>query len=361
MRPLHEIDPSTFETVPVLKALNAATRQLAELKGKAATIPNQAILINTLAIQEAKDSSEIENIITTHDELFQGDLGGAGGLKPAAKEVLRYREALWQGFRGVTESGLLTNQTILAIQATLEQNEAGFRQVPGTALKNEQTGETVYTPPQEHQDIQSYMGDLERFINDPELSAIDPLIKMALIHHRFETIHPFYDGNGRTGRIVNVLYLVKERLLDIPTLYLSRYILQTKPDYYRLLQEVRTEENWADWILYILTAIERTAVQTIGSIGRIREALQDYKQRIRREHKFYSQDLINNLFTHPYTKIEFVRSDLKVSRVTATRYLDELCATGFLHKRKIGRTNYYINPALAGILSDPPQFLTGSR
>ncbi|MFK7851674.1 MAG: Fic family protein [Akkermansiaceae bacterium] len=357
MRPLHQIDPSTFETVPILKALNAATRQLAELKGKAATIPNQAILINTLAIQEAKDSSEIENIITTHDELFQGGSGDIASLKPAAKEVLRYREALWQGFRAVSESGLLTNQTILTIQATLEENEAGFRKVPGTALKNEQTGETIYTPPQDLREIESYMQDLESFINDPGLSAIDPLIKTALIHHRFESIHPFYDGNGRTGRIINVLYLIKEQLLAIPTLYLSRYILQTKADYYRLLQEVRTEEKWEDWILYILTAIERTALQTIETIGRIREALQDYKHRIRSEHKFYSQDLINNLFTHPYTKIDFIRQDLKVSRVTATRYLDELCATGFLNKRKIGRTNYYINPALAGILSNPPAFL----
>lgn len=355
MRPLYKIDPGTFETVPILKALNAATRQLAELKGKAATIPNEAILINTLAIQEAKDSSEIENIITTHDELFQGGSGDIARLNPAAKEVLRYREALWQGFRVVSASGLLTNQTILAIQATLEQNEAGFRKIPGTALKNEQTGETIYTPPQDLLQIESYMKDLECFINEPGLSAVDPLIKMALIHHRFETIHPFYDGNGRTGRIINVLYLVKENLLTIPTLYLSRYILHTKQDYYRLLQEVRTEESWSDWILYILTAIEHTALQTIETIARIREALQDYKHRIRSEHKFYSQDLINNLFTHPYTKIEFIRQDLKVSRITATRYLDELCATGFLQKRKIGRTNYYINPALADILSNPPQ------
>jgi len=355
MHPLHQLDPNTFETVPILKALNTTTRQLAELKGIAATIPNQAILINTLAIQEAKDSSEIENIITTHDELFQEDLSTKSIRKPAAKEVLRYREALWQGFRSVKKSDLLTNQTILNIQAILEHNEAGFRKVPGTALKNEQTGETIYTPPQDQLEIQSLMQDLESFINDPKLSSLDPLIKMALIHHRFESIHPFYDGNGRTGRILNVLFLVKEQLLDIPTLYLSRYILQTKQDYYRLLQEVRTQNNWQEWILYILTAIERTSLQTIDTIAQIKEALQDYKQRIRSEHKFYSQDLINNLFTHPYTKIEFIRRDLKVTRVTATRYLDKLCATGFLNKRKIGTTNYYINPALAKILSNPPQ------
>lgn len=356
MQPLQQLDFTRFETVPILKRLNSASRQLAELKGKAASIPNQAILINTLAIQEAKDSSEIENIITTHDELFQEDLSPKSRLKPAAKEVLRYREALWQGFHAIRQDELLTNHTILHIQGLLEQNNAGFRRVPGTALKNDLTGETIYTPPQDKQEIEQLMQELEAFINDPALSSVDPLIKMALIHHRFESIHPFYDGNGRTGRILNVLYLVKERLLDIPTLYLSRYILQTKQDYYRLLQLVRTEDAWEDWIAYLLTAVEKTSVHTIDTITRIKAAFQDYKQRIRAEHKFYSQDLINNLFTHPYTKIEFIQQDLKVSRVTAARYLDELCATGFLVKHKVGRTNFYINPPLADILSNPPNF-----
>jgi len=200
------------------------------------------------------------------------------------------------------------------------------------------------------------MHDLEAFINDPQISSVDPLIKMALIHHRFESIHPFYDGNGRSGRIINVLYLVKEGLLDIPTLYLSRYILQTKQDYYRLLQEVRTDDAWEKWIDYILTAIEQTSIQTIDTISRIKSAFQDYNQLIRKQHRFYSQDLINNLFNHPYTKIEFIQQDLNVSRVTATRYLDELCDTGFLAKHKIGRTNYYVNPPLADTLSNPPDF-----
>lgn len=356
MSPLQQLDRNRFETVSILKKLNAATRQLAELKGKAATIPNQAILINTLAIQEAKDSSEIENIITTHDELFQEDLSPNSRLKSAAKEVLRYRQALWEGFQGIQQNGLLTNQAILEIQSTLEQNNAGFRRVPGTELKNEQTGETVYTPPQDQREIQQLMNDLESFINKPDLCPLDPLIKMALIHHRFESIHPFYDGNGRTGRIINVLYLVKEELLHIPALYLSRYILQTKQDYYRLLQAVRTEDAWEEWIEYILTAVEQTSRHTIDTITRIKFAFQDYKQRIRKEHKFYSQDLINNLFTHPYTKIEFIINDLKVSRVTATRYLEQLCANGFLQKRKIGRTNFYINPALTEIFTNSPKF-----
>ncbi|MGC6467367.1 MAG: Fic family protein [Akkermansiaceae bacterium] len=352
---LHQLDFSRFETVSILKRLNSATRQLAELKGVAATIPNQAILINTLAIQEAKDSSEIENIITTHDELFQEDLSLKSGLKPAAKEVLRYREALWEGFREIQKTGLLTNQTVLKIQATLEQNNAGFRRLPGTTLQNEHTGETVYTPPQDLREIETLMQDLELFINGSQQVEVDPLIKMALIHHRFESIHPFYDGNGRTGRIINVLYLVKEDLLVIPSLYLSRYILQSKQDYYRLLQAVRTEDAWEDWIEYLLTAIEHTARHTLETVRQIKTAFLDYKKRIRSQHRFYSHDLINNLFTHPYTKIDFLRQDLKVTRTTATRYLEILCDTGFLHKRKIGRTNYYINPKLAQILSNPPQ------
>ncbi len=173
---------------------------------------------------------------------------------------------------------------------------------------------------------------------------------MALIHHQFESIHPFYDGNGRTGRIVNVLYLVKEGLLDIPVLYLSSHIVRTKDDYYRLLQTVRVEDRWEDWVLYMLEVVEQTAVQAIATIQAIKTALLDYKHRIRAEYKFYSQDLINNLFTHPYTKIEFVQRDLQVSRITATKYLEALTEGGFVQKQKMGRGNYYVNIALNAIL-----------
>jgi Fic family protein len=194
------------------------------------------------------------------------------------------------------------------------------------------------------------MTDLERFINDGELFEVDPLIKMALIHHQFESIHPFYDGNGRTGRIVNVLFLVKEGLLDIPVLYLSQFIVRNKRMYYDLLQRVRLEDVWEEWVLYMLEAVEVTAGRTLQTVLGIKAALMDYKHRIREQHKFYSQDLINNLFSHPYTKIEFLQRDLQVSRMTATRYLDALTETGFLMKRKIGRSNYYINLALNEIL-----------
>jgi len=327
---------------------------LAELKGIAASIPNQGILINTLGLQEAKDSSEIENIVTTHDELFKDDVLPEAFANPAAKEVLRYRQALRLGYEQVRATGLMTTNHIIAIQAELERNNAGLRKLPGTALKNA-GGETVYLPPQHPDEIVTLMRDLERFINESEIFAVDPLIKMALIHHQFESIHPFYDGNGRTGRILNVLYLVKEGLLDVPVLYLSSHIVRTKADYYRLLQTVRDNDTWEEWVLYMLEAVEHTAAQTITTIHAIKSALFDYKHRIRADFKFYSQDLINNLFTHPYTKIEFVQRDLKVSRLTATKYMDALNEAGFVQKQKIGRSNYYVNRALSQILQSNPR------
>lgn len=346
---LHALSTARFETSAILKKLASASRQLAELKGVASSIPQQSILINTLSIQEAKDSSEIENIVTTHDELFQDDLGPGSSLSPSAKEVLRYRQALWAGFDRVRETGFITTNHILEIQAALEQNHAGFRKVPGTVLKDG-AGRVIYTPPQDPDTIISLMADLERFMNDSAHFDADPLIKMALIHHQFESIHPFYDGNGRTGRILNVLYLVSQRLLESPVLYLSRHIVRTKADYYRLLQAVRTQDAWEEWVIYLLTAVEETATDTVSTILQIKAALMDYKHRIRAGYKFYSQDLINNLFSHPYTKIEFIERDLKVSRLTATRYLELLTAGGFLKKQKIGRTNYFINPTLTSIL-----------
>jgi len=348
--PLTNLDPARFDLPQILKRLAAASRQLAELKGVAASMPNQGILINTLGLQEAKDSSAIENIVTTHDELFRDAAFPEAATEAATKEVARYRQALRIGFEAVRDSGLLTNNHILQIQAALEQNNAGFRKLPGTALKGP-GGRVVYTPPQEPSHIQQLMTDLERFINENELFDADPLIKMALMHHQFESIHPFYDGNGRTGRILNVLYLVKHELLDIPVLYMSRHLVRTKSDYYRLLQAVRDDDRWEDWVLYMLSAVEKTAREGIATIQGIKSLLLDYKHRIRAEHRFYSQDLINNLFSHPYTKIEFIQNDLNVSRLTATRYLDLLTGSGFLTKQKVGRNNYYINVPLVQILT----------
>jgi Fic family protein len=367
LQPLTRLQPSWFEAPAVLKRAVTAGRKLAELKGLAASMPNQAILINTLALQEAKDSSAIENIVTTHDELFRASTYPDRFASAAAKEVRHYVQALRVGYGLVQQTGLLTANHMLAIQAELEQNNAGFRKLPGTTLKN-QHGAVVYTPPQDPARVVALMSDLERFINDDGVFDADPLIKMAIAHHQFESIHPFYDGNGRTGRIVNVLYLVNKGLLDTPVLYLSSAIVRSKPDYYRLLQAVREEakkaeeadaparleEVWQEWVLYLLAAVETTAQQTIRTVTDIKTALFDYKHRIRADFKFYSQDLINNLFMHPYTKIEFVERDLKVSRLTATKYLDALAGAGFVQKVKVGRSNYYVNLALNAVLTRAP-------
>lgn len=350
LRSLSTLDLGRFDSPAILKRLATASRQLAELKGVAASIPNQAILINTLGMQEAKDSSAIENIVTTHDELFRDAVLPEGAGSATAKEVLRYRQALRVGFDAVLGSRLLTVNDILRMQQQLERNDAGFRRLPGTALKDG-AGQIVYTPPQDPDAIVALMTDLERFINDDTAFELDPLIKMALIHHQFESIHPFYDGNGRTGRIINVLYLVKQGLLDTPVLYMSRHIVRTKPDYYRLLQDVRERNAWEAWVIYMLTAVEEAARDGIATIGAVRGALLEMKRRIRESFRFYSQDLINNLFTHPYTKIRFVADDLSVSRLTATKYLEALTASGFLVKQRVGRSNYYINVALNAILT----------
>lgn len=341
------------DTPTILKALIPAHRQLAELKGVVKSIPNENILLSTLTLQEAKDSSEIENIITTQDALYkhtlQTDLGNL-----ATKEVSNYSSGLRVGYQAVKNTGLLTLNTLLEIQATLENNQAGFRKVTGTVLKNEQTGEVVYTPP-EPQHIPQLMDNLEQLINrEQQTEDIDPLVTMAIIHHQFESIHPFYDGNGRTGRIINILYLIKAGLLDSPVLYLSRYINHSKDEYYRLLQETRDTENWESWIIYMLKGIEQTAAHTIRLIEAIKQLLQKQKHEIRNHFKFYSQDLINNIFHHPYTKVYFLERDMKVSRATATRYLDALAKHGILEKQKLGRENYYLNKELVDLLFNIP-------
>ncbi len=340
-----------IETKAVLKKLTLAHRALAELKGIAATMPNEAILINTLALQEAKDSSAIENIITTQDDLFRSDLASRMFVTIAAKEVHFYADALRVGFEQVKVQGLLTNNQILQIQAIIEENSAGFRKLPGTALKDGR-GNVVYMPPQGAQEVAALMGNLEQFINDDALCDWDSLTKMAVIHHQFESIHPFYDGNGRTGRIINILYLVQQGLLKIPVLYLSRYINQNKAEYYRLLQVVRDDEKaWEDWVLFMLEGVEQTARQTIELVEAITHLMQVMKQQIRSElPKIYSQDLLNNLFRHPYTKIEFVVDELKITRKTAAKYLDELVEIGVLQKQRIVKDNFYLNIGLYELL-----------
>lgn len=342
------------ETKAVLKSLPATHAALAELKGIASTIPNQIILINTLGLQEAKDSSAIENIITTHDELYKSELNIDSYKSLEAKEVQNYISALKKGFELTQNKGFITSGIIIEIQKELEGNNAGFRRLPGTALKNSSTGETIYTPPQDIDEINRLMSNLERFINDPSMCDYDPLVKMAIIHYQFESIHPFYDGNGRTGRIINILYLILEKLLNVPILYMSKSIIENKSNYYRLLQQLRDDENWEEWILFMVQAVEKTSRETIELIIQIRELMMNYKHKLRDNYKFYSQDLLNNLFKHPYTKIEFVVSDLKVSRITAANYLNKLAEDGLLRKERIGTGNYYVNEPLFKLLSTRP-------
>jgi Fic family protein len=341
-----------LETKAVLKKLTQAHRALAELKGIITSIPNQSILLETLTLREARESSAIENIISTFDEVYQSNLISNIFASPAAKEVHQYAAALKKGFQFVKQHKLLTNNHILQIQEVVEQNSAGFRKLPGTKLMNDKTGKVVYTPPQDLDTIISLMNNLETFINDDKMMEADPLIKMAIIHHQFESIHPFYDGNGRTGRIINILYLVQKGLLHLPVLYLSQYIIKHKSDYYRLLQEVREEGEWEEWILFMLNGIEKTAAASVTLITSLKELMQHYKQQIRSNHsKLYSQDLLNNLFKYPYTKIEFLQNDLQISRSTAIRYLDTLVKAGFLTKHKVGRDNFFLNTKLFELLA----------
>lgn len=349
--------PGATETVEVLREAARAHRYLAELKGRAGTIPNQGILIDTLSLQEAKASSEIENIVTTQDELFQTSLFPDHPASPAAKEVALYNNALKCGFDSLHRTqGLLTNNTIIEMFRILKRTTDGFRRTPGTALKNEINGEIVYVPPQAGDDVLRHMTALERFINQPGDDAIDPLVRMAIVHHQFESIHPFSDGNGRIGRIINVLYLTQQGLLEIPILYLSRYITAHKGDYYRLLQSVRDTGDWEPWLIYMLRAVGSTAGGTLRLIEGIKILMADQKNRLRTDYpRLYSQDLLNNLFRHPYTRIEFIQNDLGVTRQTAASYLDRLAKGGMLVKHQAGRNNYYINAPLVQLLTQGEQ------
>lgn len=344
-----------FETKEVLRQLTLASRALAELNGVAQKIPNENILLSSLVLQEALDSSAVENIVTTSDELYQADLDIKGHvINAATKEVLNYRQAMQKGFMLVRNNKLLTLKEIKAIQQELENNSAGFRTMPGTILKSSH-GETIYMPPQDGNDVLKYMTNLEQYINNPSIHEVDPLIKMAIIHHQFESIHPFYDGNGRTGRIIAILYLVTNDLLDLPILYLSRYITHNKAEYYKLIQAIRdcvpdNHANWIDWIIFILKGIEETAKDTIRLVNNISDLMAQFKSILRPAFgQQYKHELLNNLFFHPYTKIEFMEKDMLVQRKTATKYLDKIVSLGLLDKVKMGRSNYYINTPLMNL------------
>ena len=343
-----------FDSVEILKQLNRTSRQLALLNGIVHTIPNEHLLISSLTLQEAHSSCAVKNIVTTHDDLYKHDLGeGKMYFSPATKEVYNYREAITKGYEMIVKNKLLTINTIKAIQQELEGNSQGFVASENKVLKNDYTGEIIYQPPSELDDILKYMTNLETFINDPEISDLDPLIKMAIIHHQFESIHPFGDGNGRTGRIINILYLVISGLLDVPVLYFSRYITANKNSYYSLIQSIRNsdaaanEQCWNNWILFMLKGIEQTAATTVNIVKGISCLMAKYKPLLRNEFgKSYKHEMINNLFTHPYTKIKYLSQDMNIDRRTASDYLERIVSLKLLYKEKIGRENYYINTEL---------------
>lgn len=340
-----------IETASVLKKTVSAGRALAELKGLGKTIPNQAMLLNTIVLQEAQASSEIENIITTTDALFRALTVKTSRLDVATKEVLRYREALSESYRTLKERPLLTTNLFIKIYQTIKENRAGIRNVPGTVIKNMSTGEVIYTPPEGEPVIRDKLKNLEDYIHSD--NAADPLIKLAVIHYQFEAIHPFTDGNGRTGRILNILFLVMKDLLDFPVLYLSKYIIEKKNDYYRLLRNVTTKRDWEPWIHFMLEAIEQTSIHTRKKIISIRELIEETltfaKKRL--PSRVYSKELIELLFHQPYTKVQFLVNAHIAERKTAAEYLKEIEKIGVLKVKKMGKENIYLNVKLFNLLS----------
>jgi Fic family protein len=339
------------ETKAVLKKAIAAGRALAELKGLGDTLPNQSLLINSLVLQEAKASSEIENIVTTNDALFQALAAGKSPVDSATKEVLRYREALWAGCQNLSRRSVLTTNCFVEIVQTILETGVGVRNLPGTVVANARTKETIYTPPEGEKVIRDLLHNLESFINIEH--DIDPLIKMALIHYQFEAIHPFSDGNGRTGRIINLLYLVMKGLLNLPVLYLSKYIIEHKSAYYRLLRQVTEKSDWEPWILYMLDAVETMAIFTRKRILDIRALMEETlalaKEKLPR--RVYSKELIEIIFRQPYTKVSFLVDAGIAKRQSAANYLKELEGIGLLYRHRIGREDLYLNKQLFELLS----------
>lgn len=351
---LPNLPPNGFtESSEILKHLAKASRYLGELEGLCASLPDPQLLINTIVLQESKDSSAIENIVTTQDELYKAATE-EGTASHAAKEVLSYCRALYVGLAKMrSQNNLLLTNTMVEIVQTIKENTAGIRNVPGTALKNAINGEVIYTPPCCEDVLREKLSALEQFINDPGSSSMDPLIKMAFIHYQFEAIHPFADGNGRTGRILNALYLVQQQLLSQPVLYLSFYIVKYKAEYYQLLKGVTENDNWHDWIMYLLTALIETAQLTTKKIRNMLAMKDDLEKQMRQIlGSSFSYELLQLMFTLPYLKIELLEKRGIAHRQTASTWLKKLTAAQILKPHKIGRTTYYINYRLMDLLSE---------
>ena len=339
-----------LETTDVLKRLTAAARAVGELKGMGRVIPNQAMLINTVVLQEAKASSELENVITTNDKLYKALTANTSNVDAATKEVLRYREAVWQGYRGLMAGQRMDANFFERLARTITSEDNRIRNRPGTNLKSDTTGEVIYTPPEGERHIRRMLRDLETFIYDRE--RFDPLLSMALVHYQFEAIHPFFDGNGRTGRIINSLFPVLHGLLDLPVLYLSRYIIDQKKDYYKRLRLVTEESEWTEWIVFMLEGVAQTAIATRQRIADIRQLLDETLETAARElpATTYSQELIELIFCQPYTKGQSLVDAGIAKRQTAAEYLKQLERIGVLESTKVGRENLYLNRKLYDLL-----------
>lgn len=336
-----------LETKEVLKQTIRATRVLAELKGRADEIPNQSMLVNAITLQEAKDSSEIENIVTTQDSLFQAFSAKTNTIDAQTKEVLRYRQALWEGYRNLDKKPLITN-TFISIVQTIKQTNIGIRNTPGTTITS--NGKTIYTPPEGEKLIRDLLKNLEDFIHRED--GLEDLIRLAVMHYQFEAIHPFPDGNGRTGRVLNILYLVEKNLIDAPILYLSKFIIENKNDYYKRLRAVTEKEDWEGWILFMLKAVEKTANYTLKKINDI-DSLMDETIAFAKEKlptRVYSKELIELLFEQPYCKVKFLVDQNIAKRQTAAEYLYELEKIGILKQEKVGVENLFLNVKLYDIL-----------
>jgi Fic family protein len=337
------------ESKAVLKACVGARAALAELRTAGQLIPDQRVLIHIIPLLEARSSSEIENIVTTNDELFRQASLDDGGADPATKEALRYRSALFEGFEAI-KLRPITTSTAIEICRTLKGVGLDIRATPGTTLTNSHTGEVIYTPPEGADHLRSLLANWERFLNEP--TDLDPVVRMALLHYQFEAIHPFVDGNGRTGRVLNILCLVQDKLLDMPTLYLSRHILKTRGDYYRLLSHVTATGDWEPWVLYMLKAVELTAIWTMHKIRAIRTLMDQATELMRTgAPKVYSRELVELLFTKPYCRISDLEERNIAKRQSASKYLKELVAIGMLIEEKSGRDKIYLHRTYMDLLS----------
>lgn len=339
-----------YNDIDVLKALNSANNKIGELNGIINLLPNPNIILNAVILGEAKESSEIENIVTTFDEIFKEITLKVNNT--ASKEVVNYRQAILNGYKFIKDNGFISSRMLIDIHHIIEPDVGGIRKIPGTVIKNTKTGEILHTPPQNEEEIRDYLSNLEKYINYDELEDVDPIIKMAIIHYQFESIHPFHDGNGRTGRMLNVLYLVLKNKISLPILYLSKYINFTKDEYYKHLYNIRLDNKYIkDYLLYMIEGVNEMSSFTIDFIKSFRNLMDDASELIKEKcPKIYSHELVEYLFYDFYTKNEYLRDALNISRNTASKYLKELEEAGFLISEMVGKVKIFKNAYLYSLI-----------